>query len=265
MRAERALGLVLQVGRARRLGLTSKVRSRHFHTVRRLTVRRGVDRRLRSQNAYCYPLLPPTSDDVMTNLVELGVKETLYRDPYYSNWKDAPKRPREYAGRLFHLKEGTGVGSLPEWAMMDDWWDEQDDPEDEPVKRVSPTKRGIKAQDDDDKPKVSKYPLIGKGVTGWQYAGGACPRPPSRKEVLKWLEDTDGIVVQEQKKRMALQSQVGSLGSCGVACLITNAQLLDPWTNSEEQIRIWLKSARADGRVCPGEAEYVGPCRRSLW
>lgn len=141
----------------------------------------------------------------MLNLIDLGIKETLYRDPYYSNLTDAPKRSREYAGRLFHLKGGTGVGSLEDWAVMDDWWDGAEDPS-EPVRRVSPSKKMIQA---DGEAKQGKYPLIGKGVSGWEYAGGVHGGPPSRQDVVKWLEATDGTVIEESRvRRLALQSQV---------------------------------------------------------
>ncbi|KAG8872386.1 DNA polymerase zeta [Tulasnella sp. 331] len=163
-------------------------------------------KRPRSSFAHVYSLLPPTPEEVMLNLIDLGIKETLYRDPYYSNSTDAPKRPREYAGKLFYLKGGTGVGSLGDWAIMDDWWDDAEDPN-ELVRRVSPSKRAIQA--DHDEAKSGRYPLIEKGVSGWEYAGGVHGGPPSRAAVVKWLEETDGAVVEETRaRRLALQSQI---------------------------------------------------------
>ncbi|KAG8995718.1 DNA polymerase zeta [Tulasnella sp. JGI-2019a] len=165
----------------------------------------NTENRPLSSSAYAYPLLPPTSEEVMLNLVDLGIKETLYRDPYYSNVVDAPKRPLEYAGRLFHLKGGTGVGSLEDWAVMDDWWDDAEDPS-EAVKKVSPSKRAFHTSTE---PKPGRYPLIGRGVAGWEYAGGVQAGPPSRHDLVKWLKETDGTIVETTRaKRLNLQSQI---------------------------------------------------------
>lgn len=179
-----------------------------------------VDLRERSTTAFDYPLLPPTSDEVIVNMVDLGIRETVYRDPYYSNLKDAPKRSREYAGRMFHLKGGTGVGSLDEWAVMDDWWGDGD-AEAESRWKGSPKKsRGDFGRDES----TARYPLISKGVAGWEYAGGACPGPPSRRQIEEWLKETDGRLVDDAKaKRLALQSQVG-MGL--LSCLSDTSQLI---------------------------------------
>ncbi|KAG8944786.1 DNA polymerase zeta [Tulasnella sp. 424] len=140
----------------------------------------ATDTRLRSETSFTYPLLPPTSTDVLFDITERGLKDVLYRDPYYSNLKDVPKRSREYAGRLFTLKGGTGVGSLPPWDDGEPQYDTQH-PD-------SPSKRSVAGE----KWGSSRKPLRSKGVSGWEYAGGVRPGPPSRREIERWLEETDG-------------------------------------------------------------------------
>ncbi|KAF2643343.1 hypothetical protein P280DRAFT_539338 [Massarina eburnea CBS 473.64] len=62
--------------------------------------------RHRSRTLY-FGFLPPTPDDVEGTLPDAGLAPMLYQDAYYSNEKDVPDRPREYAGREFKLQSTT--------------------------------------------------------------------------------------------------------------------------------------------------------------
>ncbi|KIO24918.1 hypothetical protein M407DRAFT_211690, partial [Tulasnella calospora MUT 4182] len=110
--------------------------------------------------------------------------------PYYSNLKDVPKRSREFAGRLFTLKGGVGIGSLPDW--------DESEPQEDDRYLESPSKRSVVGKSSGS----SRASLCGKGVTGWEYAGGVRPGPPSRREIEQWLEETDGgLQVAENRSR----------------------------------------------------------------
>lgn len=76
----------------------------------------------------------------------------MYRDPYYSNEEDAPEHSREYAGLLYTLKGGTGIG------VLDDW-----------VGHEKADGRGV--------------PLDSSGIYGWEYAA----TPPSVQQTRLWL------------------------------------------------------------------------------
>ncbi|KAK8155006.1 hypothetical protein BKA80DRAFT_209071 [Phyllosticta citrichinensis] len=60
----------------------------------------------------CYGQLPPTADTVTSTMLDHGLPPVVYQDAHYSDEKDVPERPREYAGQEFRL-ESTTVPYLP--------------------------------------------------------------------------------------------------------------------------------------------------------
>ncbi|KAK1909345.1 hypothetical protein P3342_011424 [Pyrenophora teres f. teres] len=59
-----------------------------------------------------YASLPPSADLVESTMIHAGLPPVIYQDAYYSNEKDVPNRPREYAGREFKL-QSTSLPYLP--------------------------------------------------------------------------------------------------------------------------------------------------------
>lgn len=57
---------------------------------------------------FVFGVLPPTSEEVEATMSP----SVIYQDAYYSNEKDVPERPREYAGQEFRL-ESTTLPFLP--------------------------------------------------------------------------------------------------------------------------------------------------------
>ncbi|OSD03436.1 hypothetical protein PYCCODRAFT_1409114 [Trametes coccinea BRFM310] len=110
------------------------------------------------RNVYIYSPAPPTSAELLEGTDVVGIPSKVYRDPYYSKESDAPERPREYAGLVFHLKGGEGIATLEEW---------QSDTSAPPVISRPPGK------------------LIPSGVNGWEYASV----PPSVKQARNWLRE----------------------------------------------------------------------------
>ncbi|KAI8995628.1 hypothetical protein BD414DRAFT_513374 [Trametes punicea] len=110
------------------------------------------------RNVYVYTCPPPTSVELVGSTDQVGIPSKIYRDPYYSKESDAPERPREYAGLVFHLKGSDGTANLEEW------------------------------RSEGDAPPLSSHPsgmLDSTGITGWEYASA----PPSVKQARKWLKE----------------------------------------------------------------------------
>ncbi|KAI4653294.1 hypothetical protein J4E93_001056 [Alternaria ventricosa] len=67
------------------------------------------------QHKHCtvyYGSLPPSAEVVNGTMMHAGLPPVIYRDAYYSEEKDVPERPREYAGREFKL-QSTTIPYLP--------------------------------------------------------------------------------------------------------------------------------------------------------
>ncbi|KAJ4413199.1 DNA polymerase zeta [Didymella pomorum] len=54
-----------------------------------------------------FKTLPPSMEEVTDTMMHAGLPPVISQDAYYSNEKDVPDRPREYAGREFKLQSMT--------------------------------------------------------------------------------------------------------------------------------------------------------------
>ncbi|KAI0639404.1 hypothetical protein C8Q77DRAFT_1204904 [Trametes polyzona] len=128
------------------------------------------------RNVYVYARPPPTAVELVESTEQVGIPSKVYRDPWYSKESDAPERPREYAGLVFHLKGGEGIATLEEWKT------DEGTPSDtgQPCRQLDPT-----------------------GVGGWEYASV----PPSVKQVKKWLKEQSSRP-DAKAKRMKDSSQI---------------------------------------------------------
>ncbi|CAE6520675.1 unnamed protein product [Rhizoctonia solani] len=102
-------------------------------------------------SVYEYNRRPPSAKELVESLTDYGLPSKIYRVPYYSNEEDVPEQPMRYAGRVYHIKGGTGVGSLEHWESNE-----------APVQALQNVPE----------------------ITGWEYAGV----PPSSKVVKQWLD-----------------------------------------------------------------------------
>jgi DNA polymerase zeta len=59
-----------------------------------------------------YASLPPSAEVVTGTMIHAGLPPVIHQDAYYSDEKDVPDRPREYAGREFKL-QSTTIPYLP--------------------------------------------------------------------------------------------------------------------------------------------------------
>lgn len=103
--------------------------------------------------SFVYAFVPPDPSSLTNSFSAHGLPNKEYKDPFYSNSQDLPKRPREYAGQMFDLTRGVGMASLPPWNAN-------------PVDGVT------------------KQESI-KPFCGWEYAGW----PPSKRSVKLWLQE----------------------------------------------------------------------------
>lgn len=124
---------------------------------------------------FCFDQVPPTKDEVSSTFFDYGLPSVVWQDAYYSDERDVPERPREYAGREFKL-ESTTLPFLPDFDSTG----------------TSLATAGEKVPVVRDKLKEELlYNRKRKqcSLRNWELS----MQPPTRKEVEKWLakEETD--------------------------------------------------------------------------
>jgi DNA polymerase zeta len=55
----------------------------------------------------CLAAPPPTVEEVSSTIAEYDLPPAIFQDAYYSDERDVPERPREYAGKEFKLESNT--------------------------------------------------------------------------------------------------------------------------------------------------------------
>ncbi|KAH8997309.1 hypothetical protein EDB92DRAFT_2030379 [Lactarius akahatsu] len=114
------------------------------------------------KNAFVYNITPPLASELLSSLESRGLPSKLYQDPYYSKAEDVPERPWEFAGLVYRLKKGDGLGILEEWESVST----------QESSKKTPAEDWNMFEDRFDR----------TGVGGWEYASS----PPSVREVRKW-------------------------------------------------------------------------------
>ncbi|KAI0068183.1 hypothetical protein BV25DRAFT_1793280 [Artomyces pyxidatus] len=125
------------------------------------------------KNLYSYAPSPPSVSHVLSTIGDYGVPDKVYRDPHYSVEADAPERPWEFAGLVYHLKGGDGL------SILEDWKD---------------GKSGDGPSSEDRNVFQDQFDTIGVG--GWEFASS----PPSRREVCRWLNSDKGKAMGRRSK-----------------------------------------------------------------
>lgn len=111
-----------------------------------------------SLNRYEYNQHPPSTSDLLESLKLYDIPDRIYREPYYSNSSDVPRKTRTYADLTYHLK-GKGVAHLEQW-------------------------KNISSQAVPSLSSGSEVYLDSAALGGWEYA--SCP--PSVKQTKWWLQ-----------------------------------------------------------------------------
>ncbi|WQF89566.1 Putative DNA-directed DNA polymerase, family B, exonuclease domain, ribonuclease H-like superfamily [Colletotrichum destructivum] len=115
--------------------------------------------------------LPPASKDITSTLKDHQIPDVIYQDAYFSEEKDVPARPREYAGREFRLESNT----LPFLADFD-------------PNGTSAASMGIKPDGPIDKAKTGSLYEIQRKLCSYRSWEIAQP-PPTFQEVRHWWEE----------------------------------------------------------------------------
>ncbi|KAH9081664.1 hypothetical protein EDB83DRAFT_2502933 [Lactarius deliciosus] len=110
------------------------------------------------KNAFVYNITPPLASELLSSLESRGLPSKLYQDPYYSKAEDVPERPWEFAGLVYRLKKGDGLGVLEEWESAS-------------------TQESSKTPAEDWNVFEDRFDRTGVG--GWEYASS----PPSVREI----------------------------------------------------------------------------------
>lgn len=119
----------------------------------------------------CFRYVCPTPSEVSSTLNDHGYPSVVYQKAHYSDVKDVPERPREYAGREFRL-EGSSIHYLPNF-----------DPSGTSPAMFGEQNAITLDQDEQDHADQRLRELTSSRV--WEFA----PVPPSRSEVVQWFEN----------------------------------------------------------------------------
>ncbi|KAF3930258.1 hypothetical protein ABW20_dc0106413 [Dactylellina cionopaga] len=133
----------------------------------------------------CFNSIPPSAAELLITLDDYGLAHMIYQDAYYSNEKDVPDRPREYAGKEFRLQSNT-VNFLPQF---------NPDGGDIPSSSAATAKN-------------KKMPRK-TSLRRWEFARP----PPPRKEIEQWLaeeEEAKYTTIAENSQEPVLGNQLES-------------------------------------------------------
>ncbi len=138
------------------------------------------------KNAFIYAIAPPPASELLSSLESRGLPSKIYQDPHYSRAEDVPERPWEFAGLVYRLRKGDGLGVLEEW---------------EPSSTTEPLAKGAYVEDRN----VFQDRFDRTGVGGWEYASA----PPSVREVRRWLTSTTEARACEKPQARSQASEDG--------------------------------------------------------
>ncbi len=142
---------------------------------------------------YCWSRSAPEAHFVTSTLYPSGLPSVIYQDAYYSNEKDVPERPREYAGQEFKLESNT-VRYLPDFNPLG----------------TSPTNTGERLGVVVDRRKESK--AFSRRRRGCRLQSWEIERlPPSQAEVRSWLATE--ILDASEENRARAKTQVSELNT----------------------------------------------------
>lgn len=133
------------------------------------------------RTVYCIRSAPLTRSEVSSTLKETGRPTVIYQQAYYSDENDIPDRYREYAGREFRLGSNS-VHFLPPF-----------DPSGESPGMFGD--RDLVSIDRELQRKLDENLRSSCSFRTWEFA----PVPPSRSEVLSWLQNTQSATSDPQQ------------------------------------------------------------------
>ncbi|KAK7058956.1 DNA polymerase zeta [Paramarasmius palmivorus] len=172
---------------------------RHVKTVKF----RSFFKMIPSSNGYVYTFPPPSLLHLQKTMPDYVIPDRIYKVPFYSDERDAPLGPREYAGLTFELKGGDGLATLEEWAS-----ESSQSPHDE--QWTEPISSDVYAG-------------------GWEFAA----LPPSVRQVKKWLCSVEGAY--KDSLRSNFRSQIRGPTQANIYGMKSTPILMKPEGGRESQ------------------------------
>ncbi|KAK0723736.1 hypothetical protein B0T21DRAFT_337343 [Apiosordaria backusii] len=176
---------------------------------------------------------PPTAQEVLSTMQDYGLPDVIYQDAFYSQDKDVPPRPREYAGKEYRLESNT-LPYLPDF-----------DPKGE-----SPATYGIKPKQGPDLAELElSYERQQRQCTlrSWEIT----TPPPSFQEVSQWWDD-------KQKKRSATSEKPKGTQSLLASTQSVNPNLMSQIIGATPKNKHGFKySQKAKSTSVQHEAQYM--------
>lgn len=140
------------------------------------------------KNAFIYAIAPPPASELLSRLESCGLPNKIYQDPHYSRAEDVPERPWEFAGLVYRLKKGDGLGVLEEW------------------ERSLTTAELLAERTSAEDRNVFQDRFDRTGVGGWEYASA----PPSVREVRRWITSASTTQARVGEKPQARSQASGN-------------------------------------------------------
>lgn len=112
-----------------------------------------------SRHSFIYNRKPPTTAQLYESLNRNRQPYVIYKDPYYSNPKDVPRKDREFAGKSYSI-DGDSIKFLKPFLHHG----------------MSPFAALSQQQQTESVPRIA-------GTTKWEFS----ERPPSKKAMKEWL------------------------------------------------------------------------------
>ncbi|KAM7201381.1 hypothetical protein V8F20_004845 [Naviculisporaceae sp. PSN 640] len=164
----------------------------------------GFSRKLRwegSSTMFTVARPPPTAARVRSTMKRYKLPEVIYQDAFYSQDKDVPARPREYAGREFRI-DGNSLPYLPDF---------------DPTGK-SPATYGIKPETSPDFSGMEGEYKVQQAkctIKSWEIA----EPPPSLDEVRQWWNE------KKAKKKQAERQHTGSARNLATSTQVVRADM----------------------------------------
>ncbi|GAA5949875.1 hypothetical protein JCM3765_007720 [Sporobolomyces pararoseus] len=132
-----------------------------------------------SRHSFIYNRKAPTTAQLYESLNQNKQPHVIYKDPYYSNPKDVPRKDREFAGKSYSI-DGDSIKFLKPFLHHG----------------MSPFAALAQQQLKVSNPRIA-------GTTKWEFS----ERPPSKKEMNEWLVK-EGLLSNDKPRFNPVKSQI---------------------------------------------------------
>lgn len=168
--------------------------------------------------------LPPSAEEVESSMLEHGLPPVIYQGAYYSDERDVPDRPREYAGREFKLESNT-VPFLPIF--------------DPTGNSLASCGQKLPCAADKTKKDLPERRRRGQcSLKNWQFAA----LPPSYAEVDSWLvKETAERLLEDRCDRLIPNAIQKGLAETGVS-IAPQSQIDGPTQKNKHGFKFFQKA-----------------------